>query len=39
MFSFHCTEFSYCVHMHNEEQVRYVMQFDALGASKTPKTP
>jgi len=24
--SLHCTEVSYCVYMHNEEQVRYVMQ-------------
>jgi len=25
---FHCTEVSYCVHTHNEEQVIYVMQCD-----------
>jgi len=26
VFSFHCTEVSYCVHMHNEKEVGYVMQ-------------
>jgi len=28
VFSFHCTEVSYCVHMHKKKQVRSVMQCD-----------